>query len=182
MFVSCISVQSVFPEPTNRTFSSKGEYIVGAGDVLVVMPSDSREGTNQVAVSPGNTIQLPLIGEVTTVGHTLGQLSEIISKKYAQYYKKTDFLVNVSDIRSYRGYVLGEVRTSGEYILQTRTTVLGLLAKAGGRTDFATGKITLIRRKSESTSKFEFTYDALLTKESQAEPLYVERDDIIVVH
>ena len=182
LMASCVAIQSNFPDPSYRTFSQKGEYIVGPGDVLIIMPSDTREATNQVIVSPSNTIQLPLIGEVITSGQTLALLSETISKKYAQYYKKTSFLVNVGEIRSYRGFVLGEVRNSGEYAIQSRATVLSMLAKAGGRTDFASGKITLIRRKHEGSSKYEFTYDALLNKESQAEPLYVERDDIIVVH
>lgn len=180
--VSCVSVPNNFPEPSTRTFSASGEYIVGPGDVLIVAPSDSRENSTQATVSPSGSIQLPLIGEIDTKGQTLTQLSQSISKKFAQYYKKTDFYVNLQELRSYKSFVLGEVKNSGEINLQSRATVLGALAKAGGRTDFATGRITLIRRKASGTSQYEFTYDALLNKESQAEPIYVERDDIIVVH
>ncbi len=179
---SCVSVTSVFPEPSHRTFSQSGEYIVGPGDVLVVAPSDSRENTTQVAISPSGAAQLPLIGEVKASGQTLAQLSQTISQKYSQYYKKTDFFVNIHDMRSYKGFVIGEVRNSGEYILLQKTTLLGLLAKAGGRTDFASGRITLIRRKNTVNGQYEFTYDALLARESQQEPIYVERDDIVVVH
>jgi polysaccharide export outer membrane protein len=180
--VSCATVQSVFPEPSHRTFSHNGEYIVGPGDTLMVAPSDTRETPTQVVVSPSGNVQLPLIGDVETTGQTLPQLSQKISQKYSQYYKKTDFFVNIQELRSYKTFVIGEVRNSGEYSHQSKTTVLGALAKAGGRTDFATGKITLIRRKNSGTSHYEFSFDALLVKESQAEPIYVERDDIIVVH
>lgn len=181
-FSGCVSIKEDMPDPSLRTFNAAGEYLTGPGDILLIRPSDTREEAIEIAVSPNGTIDLPLIDHVDVAGKSIRQLGIHLSELYKPFYNKATFSVSVRAVQSVRCYVSGEVRSPGELTVFPGASVLGVLSKAGGLSDFASGRITLIRRMASGVKSYEFAFEKLLEVESTERVIYAERDDIIVVH
>jgi exopolysaccharide production protein ExoF len=85
------------------------------------------------SVGPGGTLSMPLIGDIPAAGHTVEELSSLISDRL-QATVKMDKGPTVSvEILEYRPfYIIGEVNKPGEYPYRPGMTVLQALSIAGG--------------------------------------------------
>ena len=102
-------------------------------------------------IKEDGTITLPLIGAVTAVGKTAGELQNEIHDLYVpKYYVRLTVTVKSGD-RVY--YVGGEVKAPGKQLYVGGTTVTKAIQSAGGLTDFANhGKVWLIHAATASAS------------------------------
>ena len=99
-----------------------------------------------VQVRPDGMISLPLIDDVLAAGLTPVQLRDVLAKRLAEFIPNPEVSVIVSDVRSYKVSVLGEVLKPGRFELKSYTTVLDVLAQAGGFTQFAArARIVVLR-------------------------------------
>jgi polysaccharide export outer membrane protein len=75
--------------------------------------------------------------------------------------------------------ILGQVARSGRYDLKSWTTVLDVLALAGGFTQFAApSKIVILRPEGGTMKRIPFNYNKL---PGQQENFYLRTGDIILV-
>lgn len=183
LFASCRSTPpTTLPRGHASTFSKGGEFKIGEGDILEVVSNVPKEPATVVTVNIDGNIYLPLVGEVKARNVSLADLAKTISQKYEPYIKNPKFAVNVREMRSYKVYVFGEAKQNGEYQFTSRTSLLGALAKAGGLTDYASGRITVFRKSEEGQLRFDFKLEDIFREEASGEPLYVERADVIVLY
>ena len=92
--------------------------------------------------------------------------------------------VSVTEVRSYRVSVLGEVQRPGLLQLRSNTTILEALAMAGGFRDFASpSKIMIFRQDAKgNTEKIRFNYNRAVSNASEQENLILLKSgDVIVV-
>ena len=98
---------------------------------------DARQGQGgqsiALMVSPDGTIQPPALGSVCVQGLTLNELKFEIDQRYSQSGFRG---IEVSPILVQRAptyiYVLGEVASPGQFMMQRPTTVMGAISLAGG--------------------------------------------------
>lgn len=125
-------------------------YRVGADDVISVSVYDQPDLSKTVRVSSEGLISLPLLGNIKVEGLTVNELKRSIEKKLA-----ADYLVNpevsifITEYRSRKIYMLGELRRPGVQELTGSTTLLEAISKAGGVTESA-GKTAIISKPSDS--------------------------------
>ena len=127
------------------------DYLIGPGDELevsvVALEVATRTTLLERTVSQDGLIALPWVGEVRAAGVSCRELEGSIQAAYAAgYLKDPQVAVTVSEYRSASVVVTGAVHTPGVYYLTTnRSTVLALLAQAGGLTGRAGEELLVVR-------------------------------------
>jgi polysaccharide export outer membrane protein len=91
--------------------------------------------------------------------------------------------VIVNEVKSIKVSVIGEVPKAGRYELKSRTTVLDILATAGGFGQFASrSKIFVLRPEAGSKMKrIPFNFNKAVSEGGEQENFYLQPGDIVVV-
>ena len=159
------------------------DYVVGPGDVLSIVVWRDKELTQEVVVRPDGKISLPLLNDVVAAGLTPEQLRNRLAAA-AQKFSKEDPVVTVMvrQINSTRVFITGMILHPGAYVLTGPTTVLQLIAVAGGFADFANrNKILIARVENGVQRSYYFNYDDAVKKGNLAQNLLLRSGDTIVV-
>ena len=158
-------------------------YRVGDGDVLKINVWKHDALSQSVTVRPDGKISLPLIGDVDADGRTVDEISAEIAKRGARFFQDNPpVTVQVSEVRSYKIYVVGEVQRGGEFTPNHQVTVLQGLAMAGGFTRFANAdRIIIVRKDSHGERRMPFDYSAVVDKGDLQENLALQTGDTVIV-
>ncbi len=155
-------------------------YRIGPEDILQISVWKNDTLTRTVPVRPDGKISLPLLNDLQAAGLTALELREVLTRKLAEYMPSPEVSVIVSDIRSFKVSVLGEIGRPGRYELKSWTTVLDLLALAGGFTQFAArSRIVILQPDGKTMKRIPFNYNKALAGEQ--ENFYLRNGDIILV-
>jgi polysaccharide export outer membrane protein len=106
------------------------------------------------------------------------QLTKALSELLTKYINNPDVTVFVTDVRSKKYYILGEVNRAGAFPLVTPTTILEALGNAGGFREFAnTKKIKILR----GDKVFNFNYNDVTRAKHLEQNIFLENGDKIIV-
>lgn len=153
-------------------------YQIGPEDVLFLRVWREPDFTFPVAVRPDGKITIPLVGEVDAAGETPTQLTDDLTARLGKYINHPDVSVSVTDVRSKKYYIDGEVNRPGSFALVTRTTVLEALSHSGGFKDFANTKKILILRSGKI---YFFNFRQVTSAKHLEQNIVVENGDHIIV-
>jgi polysaccharide biosynthesis/export protein len=135
------------------------QFTLGAADVIRVNVWKNTDLSQTVTVGPDGFVSLPLLGDVHVAGMTANQVAQDLSSRLSSYVVSAQVTVSVVDIRSRQVYVTGQVGKPGGYPLIAPTTVLQLLAQAGGLNTFANRKgILILRGTKGDIQRLKFNY------------------------
>lgn len=122
------------------------EYTVGEGDVLDINVYENEDLSTTVRVSTAGAIRVPLLGEIQVEGLTVSKISAKIEKLFADGYLVAPQVdVFISEHRSKKATILGQIRNPGQYELRGKITLLEFISKAGGLTPDAGSSATIKR-------------------------------------
>ena len=153
-------------------------YQIGPEDILFIRVWREPDFTFPTAVRPDGKITLPLIGEVEAAGETPTQLTKNLAALLGKYINNPDVSVSVTEVRSKKYYIDGEVNRPGSFSLVTRTTVLEALSHSGGFKDFAnTKKIRILR----GDKVYFFNFKQVTNGKHLDQNIMVENGDHIIV-
>jgi polysaccharide export outer membrane protein len=142
----------------------EADYVIGPEDVLDIAVWDNTQLTRTVPVRPDGKISLPLLNDVKAAGLTPMQLRQCLMTALAPYIPTATVSVIVREVHSFKVTVIGEVKTPGRYELKSQSTVLDVLAMAGGLTQYAErSRIVVLRRQESGTRQIAFAFDKLDT-------------------
>ena len=159
------------------------DYVIGPEDMLQVSVWKNETLSRVVPVRPDGKISMPLLHDVQAAGLTAMQLRDKISKALGEFMPNPEVSVIVTDVRSFRVSVMGEVQRPGVLLLKSSTTVLEAIAMAGGFRDFASPSKIMVVRKDASgqTQKIPFNYNRAIKAGDNEDNLYLKTGDVIVV-
>jgi polysaccharide export outer membrane protein len=158
------------------------DYVIGATDVLTIVIWDEKETTSDVTVRPDGKITLPLINDFVAAGLTPTQLRLRITDLEKRFIRMPVVTVIVKQINNNRAFITGQVRTPGPYVLSGPTTVLQLLALAGGFAEFADREHIPITRIEQGVQKaFTFNYDRAIKRQDLSQNIILKAGDTVVV-
>ena len=120
-------------------------YVIGDEDVLRISVWGNPELTAEVPVRPDGMISVPLIGDVKAAGMAPQELKKFLEKEYANFVKSPTVSVIVTQVNSFKVYVIGAgigssgtaeggtdgTSGSGVITLKKNTTIMQLLAQLG---------------------------------------------------
>lgn len=125
------------------------DYRLGAGDKIRVIVYGEDQLTGEFFISGAGNVSLPLIGDVSAVGRTVGEFQTAVAAKLSDgYLKEPKVSVEVLNYRPF--YILGEVNRPGEYPYTSSLTVMNAVATAQGFTYRADQKKVYVRRAQET--------------------------------
>jgi polysaccharide export outer membrane protein len=158
------------------------DYVIGPEDVLGIVFWREKDMSAEVSVRPDGKISLPLLNDVQASGLTPQQLRDTITEAAKRYIEDPSVSVVVRQINSRKVYVTGEVIKPGPYLLAGPTTVLQMIAIAGGLREYADAKhITLMRVENGRTVGYPFNYRDVSNRKSLSQNLELKPGDTIVV-
>jgi len=163
---------------TGRAVSAE-TYRIGPEDMLQISVWKNEALTRAVPVRPDGMISLPLVNDVRAAGLTALELREVLTRKLTEFIPSPEVSVIVSDIRSLKVSVIGEVTKPGRYELKSWATVLDVLALAGGFTQFASRtRIVILRPDGAAMKRIPFNYNKVAGEQDN---FYVRNGDVVLV-
>ncbi|MBV8465978.1 MAG: SLBB domain-containing protein [Burkholderiales bacterium] len=159
---------------------AEDDYLLGVGDIVKVVVYDHPDLTTEVALGTGGKLTFPLVGEVGLEGKTASQAEALLSDKLKTggFIKTPSVNVMVTQYRSQRVSVVGEVFKPGRYVLDGPTSLVDMLATAGGITPNG-GDVIVLRRGEH---RVEFTIPKLMGNTDQSlQSMDVVNGDVLYV-
>jgi polysaccharide export outer membrane protein len=134
-----VSANSELPPPTRQDLSSQlREYVLGPADRLSVEVYGLAELTRTVTIDASGRISFPLVGDIRAAGKTPEELSaEITRSLAANHVRDPQVTVNVVEVVSATVTVDGAVDEPGIYPVVGDMTLMRVIARAKGATEFA---------------------------------------------
>ncbi len=119
------------PKPANA--AEDNIYILGAGDRVRMIVYGQDDISDEYEIDGSGALTLPLIGEVIGGGLSVRKLEDAITNAYkGDYFVNPQVNIEVIDFRPF--FILGEVKTPGNYPYISGMTVLQAVSVAGGYT------------------------------------------------
>ena len=158
------------------------EYLIGPEDVLdITVWKNCPDLCRTVPVRPDGKMSLPLVNDVQAAGLTPMDLREHLTQQLSEYLPSPEVSVIVREVHNFKVAVVGSVKMPGDYELKSQATVLELLARAQGLTEFANrDKIVVLRQNGTKTDRIQFNYRKVAEGHDQ-DNFYVRAGDVIVV-
>jgi polysaccharide export outer membrane protein len=157
------------------------EYRLGAKDLLEIKVLGEDKLSTTVRVSEEGKITFPYLGEILVDGLTAAQLEKTLSRLLEEkYIINPQVKVSIKEFRSKRVSILGAIGRQGSYELLGRTTLLEILAEAGGLARDAGKEIIIIRQQADGSNvSLKIPVEDLMQKGEAKLNLVLEPNDII---
>src|SRR6266550_2838126 len=158
------------------------EYLIGPEDVLdITVWKNCPDLCRTVPVRPDGKLSLPLVNDVQAAGLSPMDLRQHLTEQLAEYLPSPEVSVIVREVHNFKVAVVGSVKMPGDYEIKSQATVLELIARAQGLTEFANrDKIVVLRQNGTKTERIKFNYRKVAEGDDQ-DNFYVRSGDIIVV-
>ena len=166
--------------PTGATVP--GDYVIGPGDVLTIIFWREKDLSGDVAVRPDGKISLPLLNDVEAAGLTPEELRLRVTAAAEKLIEEPTVTVVVKQINSRQVFITGQVAKPGPYPLNGPTTVVQLLAIAGGVLEYADDKnIAIMRTENGKPVSLRFNYDQVKKRRNLEQNIQLKPGDTIIV-
>ena len=157
-------------------------FAVGASDVIRISVWKEPELSQTVTVRPDGYISMPLVGDVKVVGMTTNQIADLLTEKLSAYVVKPQVTLSVVEIRSREVYITGQVGKPGGYPLLGPMSVLQLIARAGGLSQFADRKgVFVLRQTGGGKERYSFNYKDVISGKRPEQDILLQPGDTVVV-
>ena len=162
--------------------TESAEYVIGPDDVLSIVFWRDKDLSSDAVVRPDGRISLPLLNDVDAAGLTPSRLRARLTEEARRYVEDPNVTVVVRQINGRKVFVTGEIAKPGSYPLIGRTSVLQMLAIAGGLREYADAKNILVLRLEENrTVRHTFNYQDVSKGKDLTQNLELKPGDTIVV-
>jgi polysaccharide biosynthesis/export protein len=128
---------------------------LGPGDSVTLHVFGQPDMDTVLGVSDDGTISVPLAGSVQVAGLSTDIAAHRVEKslKDGGYFVDPHVTLTLTQSMSQRVSVLGEVHTPGRYPVDSKTTIVDLLAQAGGETEFGSDTVYVLRPDASGSIK-----------------------------
>ncbi len=120
---------------------------LGPGDSVAIQVYGQPDMSATVYISDDGTIPVPLVGAVQVGGLSPAEASQKVEAAFrdGKFLVDPHVTITVTQSRSQRISVLGEVGTPGRYSIESNETIFDVLAQAGGAKETAADVVYLLR-------------------------------------
>lgn len=140
------------------------EYVIGPGDVVNIRVYEHDDLTTTARINDSGKITFWLLGDVPLAGLTTSKAESTLARLLLSggYIKNPQVSVSVTEYRSQQVSVLGSVSKPGRYPINENTSsLLDLLAEAGGLREDASTQLVLIRKDKNQQAGEKIPVDLL---------------------
>lgn len=164
------------------SLAEENSYHIGPADVIEISVWKDPELSRNMIVPPDGVISVPLIGSINVTSLTVPELRKIVTQKLSEFIPDVTVTVMLVEINSLKAYVIGKVNSPGEFPINLETSVMQILAKAGGLTPFASdGNIRILRQKDKQITNIPFDYGEVEKGKNLEQNIILQSGDVVVV-
>jgi polysaccharide export outer membrane protein len=158
--------------------AAEEEYRIGTEDVLQVIVWGNKDLEQTVIVRPDGKISFPLAGEIQAQDLTIPQLTAALTQRLSTSVRNPNVSVMVKEINSFRVHLIGKLVRPGIYPIKAGSSLLQVLALAGGTSENADlGAAYIIR----GDKKLPIDLRKLIQEGDLSKNERLQREDTIVV-
>ena len=163
----------------NMNIATPANYVVGAGDRVIIDVYGASQKSEQLEVSPDGTITVEGFGPIHLAGLTVSAANEKIKHELGQRYKSSSIRMTVGQTRTISVNVMGEVTAPGTYTLSAFATVFHAIYMAGGVTGVGTLRSIKVYRGGRQLTVVD-VYDYMLNGKLAGNVRLADNDVIVV--
>ena len=157
-------------------------YTINSGDLLEISVWKEPDLQRQVLVRPDGAFSFPLSGDIDAVGRTVEDVRQELTERLAVFIPDLVVTVTVAEINGNKIFVIGQVNTPGEFVVNPRVDVIQALSIAGGMTPFAeSNDIKILRRKNGVQTILRFRYSDIIKGQNLEQNVLLEVGDVVLV-
>jgi polysaccharide biosynthesis/export protein len=161
------------------TQATAGAYRIGSADMLDITVFKVPDLSKTVQVSETGSINLPLVGEVQAAGKTTQELERVLTSKLgATYLQNPQVSVLVKENNSQRVTIQGAVEKPGVYPVKGKTSLLELVAMAGGFKSSSDSTVLVLRQEAGKRAAAKFDVDNI--QKGRADDPTMQAGDVVV--
>lgn len=162
--------------------TSREPYTINPGDLLEISVWKEPDLQRQVLVRPDGAFSFPLSGDITAVGRTVEAVRQELTARLETFIPDLVVTVTVAEINGNKIYVIGQVNTPGQFVVNPRVDVLQALSIAGGMTPFAElNDIKILRRRNGVQTMLRFRYSDIIKGQNLEQNVLLEVGDVVLV-
>jgi polysaccharide export outer membrane protein len=172
----------------NITNVKRERYLIDCNDILDITVYDEPKLSAKARVSEEGTLSYPLIRDIKVKGLTIREVEKVLEERLRDGYLKDPRVTVMLDIglmqqhREKEIFVIGEVKRPGTIqILGKNLSVLEVITKAGGFTEFAAPNRTRVIRIEEGEEKVIMVNLNKVKKGNRSLDIIIKAGDVIVV-
>lgn len=124
------SFQSTFM-PINEA-NVDGKYVLDVGDGLRIQIIGSLNLDQKIMIMRDGTVNIPEVGKITLAGLELNEAAVLVKRTISDSFIGNTAFLTLTDLRSIKVYILGEVEKPGMYTINGNSNILHALSVAGG--------------------------------------------------
>jgi polysaccharide export outer membrane protein len=175
----CLSLYAIFVVAASAATTET--LLIGPGDRLYIQVADTPEMDQHPRVTDAGEITVTGIGSVKVSGLTPAAAAAAVHDQLiaANYMQHPEVIVSVEQYATENVSVLGEVKISGAYPIQTSRSVLDVLALAGGLNDVADRNI-LIERHGDPDHPIHYYFSNNANQAFTAQVMVNPGDTVVV--
>lgn len=158
------------------------DYLLGPGDMVRVTVYGSPDLGTETRITQGGTLTFPLLGAVPVGGMSVAQSEKKIASMLEEggFVKQAQVNIMVSQFASQQVSILGDVLKPGRYPLEHASTLIEVLALAGGISPNGADMVTVLSGHEGNTEKHDYDLPELLRK-GEGVSIMINANDIIYV-
>ena len=158
------------------------DYRIGPHDLVEISVFQVQELTRAVRVNAHGMISLPLLGQVRAGGLTANELEAVLATRLSEnLLQDPQVSVFVKDFVSQRVTVDGSVMKIGAYPLSGKTTLLQVIAMAGGLDRLADPTRVLVFREKPDGTREVHNFDLIAIRGGQVPDPLIKGNDTVRV-
>ncbi|MGR3762402.1 polysaccharide biosynthesis/export family protein (plasmid) [Roseobacteraceae bacterium NS-SX3] len=188
-----------FMLPAAAALAQSG-YKISPGDALRIEVLEDPNLNRTALVLPDGTVSFPLAGTVQAGGRSVDAVRTALAARLApNFAEEPTVFVSIASLGpgpvsaavavpaaplTVDVYIMGEVAAPGKFPVEPGTTILQLLAEAGGLTKFAAAKRIELRRADDKTGdmrRYRFDYKGTGRTPSIKGSTALKAGDVVVV-
>ncbi|OGU07135.1 MAG: hypothetical protein A2075_12850 [Geobacteraceae bacterium GWC2_58_44] len=155
------------------------DYVLGSGDRVTVTLWGSVDGSFELEVNRSGEIVLPRVGAVKVAGVSFGQLPRLLNGQLSKVFTNFHLNVSMGKLRMIKVYLVGEVKSPGDYNISSLSTLINALSAAGGPTRNGSLRSIVIKRDGKVVDSVDL-YDFFL-KGDKSRDIRLQAGDTIFV-
>jgi polysaccharide export outer membrane protein len=160
--------------------AAENAYRIGPLDVLDISVFQVPDLSKTVQVADAGTVNLPLVGEIPAAGKTSREVEHDLTQKLgAKYLNKPQVTVYVREYNSQRVTVEGAVKKPGLIPITGQSTLVRMIATAGGLEDNYDSTVVIFREVDGQRLAARFDIDDVRAGKAKDPPL--RAGDVVVV-
>jgi polysaccharide export outer membrane protein len=172
-------------QPSNTTDIDSYKYLIGAGDVLNIFVWRNPEVSGSFIVRPDGMITTSLVEDIKVSGKTPTELARSVEETLSTYLRDPIVTVTVENFVgpfSEQIRVIGEADAPQAINYTQHMTLLDVMIKVGGLTEFADGNdAVLIRIENGKQKQYDLMIDRLLKDGEIEANVDILPGDIIII-